>query len=71
MRVKAKGPIRDTAPSGRMYNLSDQDQITIPPDDEKYVQDVWVKRGWAMNLDTGEDNEPDRRPVVLQPANPA
>lgn len=60
MRIQAKGRIKDK-PQGEFYSLEPGEQRTVPDD----VGEYWVHNGWAINLDTGEDNEPSRNPVTL------
>lgn len=56
MRVKVKTDIKHHP----FYPL-EGDEITVPND----VGDNWVKNGWAINTDTGEDHEPNLTPVTL------
>jgi len=56
MKVRAKTDIKHHP----FYPLAD-DVITVPDD----VGANWVANGWAVNEDTGEDNEPNLNPVTL------
>lgn len=60
MRVQAKGKIKDRF-EGRNYILEDGDQVSVPD----ALGSLWVKNGWAINLDTDEDNAPSKNPVTL------
>jgi len=56
MRVRAK-----TAIKNHPFYPSQDDEIMVPDD----VGQNWVKNGWAVNLDTGEDNPPNMTPATL------
>lgn len=56
MRVKAKEAIKH-----HPYYPSKDDEITVPDD----VGANWVANGWAVNVDSGEDNPPNKDPVTL------
>lgn len=60
MRVQAKGKIKDRH-EDRNYILEDGDQVSVPD----ALGSLWVKNGWALNLDTGEDNVPSKNPSTL------
>lgn len=56
MRVKAKMDIKH-----HPYYPAADDEITVPDD----VGAMFVANGWAVNVETGEDNEPNLNPVTL------
>ena len=56
MKVRAK-----TAIKHHPFYPAEGDEITVPDD----VGANWVANGWAVNVDTGEDNEPNLNPVTL------
>lgn len=56
MRIRAKGGIKH-----HPYNLTEGDEITVPDE----VGAMFVANGWAVNVDTGEDNAPNLSPVTL------
>lgn len=60
MRVKTKSEIKHMF-NDHHYNPQEGDEITVPDE----LGENWVKNGWAVNLDTGEDNEPSNKPVTL------
>lgn len=64
MRVQAKGKIKDRH-EDRNYILEDGDQVSVPD----VLGALWAKNGWAINLDTGEDNAPVKNPVTLDVQN--
>lgn len=57
MKVRAKTNIKHHP----FYPL-EGDEITVPDD----VGANWVANGWARNVDTGEDHEPNLNPVTLE-----
>ena len=56
MRVEAKEAIKH-----HPFYPAAGDIITVPKD----VGENWVQNGWAINVETGEDNEPSLTPVTL------
>lgn len=60
MKIEAKGRIKDKV-GEKFYDLENGDTVTVPDE----VGTYWVANGWAINLDTGENNEPSRNPVTL------
>lgn len=57
MKVKAKLAIKH-----HPYYPAEGDEITVPDD----IGANWVANGWAVNLESGEDNEPNTTdPVTL------
>lgn len=61
MRIKAKSEIKHLH-EGIHYNPQEGDEITVPD----VLGENWVANGWAVNVDTGEDNEPSTKPVTLE-----
>ena len=60
MKVKTK-----TAIKHHPFYPAEGDEITVPDD----VGANWVANGWAINSETGEDNEPNLSPVSLNTHN--
>ena len=56
MRVRTKVDIKHHP----FYPLAG-DEITV----HDQIGENWVANGWAVNLDTGEDNPPNFNPVTL------
>lgn len=63
--IKAKGRIKHMCRSKYHLDMQEGEEKTLTGDD---VADgiYCVQVGWATNVDTGEDNEPDRAPVTLK-----
>jgi hypothetical protein len=57
MKIRAKGPIKH-----HPFYISEGDAITVPDE----VGEMFVKNGWAINEETGEDNEPSQNPITLE-----
>ena len=56
MKIEAKGAIKH-----HPHYLSAGDIVTVPDE----VGANFVANGWAKNVDSGEDNEPNLTPVTL------
>lgn len=65
VRIKAKSRIKHMCSSGMHLDMNAGDERELTGND---VADaiLCVRNGWAVNLDTGEDNEPSRKPVTLK-----
>ena len=56
MKIEAKGTIKH-----HPYYLDKSDTKNVPDD----IGQMMVNNGWAVNVETGEDNPPSSKPTTL------